>query len=272
MPSIYAHEKFGMKVFNRLSEYERAVVRRYPSAYHIGLQGPDFLFFYRAFCINKINQKGVFYHHQDNYIFMKRAVKVIKQYGTDSPQYSYLLGFVCHFALDSACHGYVAQAMQQTGCGHAEIEGDFDRLLLCRDGFIPHKYKLAKLVPTDYKTAESMQPFYPELHTETIRRCLKWTKLVKQFFYAPGIVKRTLIDLLLRATFHYKKLNGHIVMPKENKKCRTASEHLCELLENAVSEGVSYIEKLNRTFLGEPLAEEFHKDFYGNSMRAFSQK
>ncbi len=266
MPSIYAHEKYGMKVCDRLSESEQAVIRKYPNAYRIGLQGPDFLFFYRAFYINKINQKGVFYHHQDNFLFMKRAVKVVKKYGINSPQYSYLLGFVCHFVLDFVCHPYVAEAMRRTGCGHAEIEGDFDRLLLENDGFLPHKYKLAKLVPTDEETAQSMQPFYPEFHVQTIERCLKWMKLVKKFFYAPGAVKRTLVDLLMRATFHYHRLNGHMIRPWPDKRCSAESKQLQFLLDNAVDEGVIYIEKLNQALSGSPLSEDFHKDFYGKTM------
>lgn len=47
---------------------------------------------------------------------------------------AYLLGFVCHFALDSACHGYIENKIAVSGVTHTEIESEFDRSLLLQDG------------------------------------------------------------------------------------------------------------------------------------------
>mgnify|MGYP001782027079 CR=1 FL=1 len=59
MPSTYAHNKFGKLVIAKLSGDTKDIIRKFPDSFRIGLQGPDFLFFYRAFYINKINQTGV---------------------------------------------------------------------------------------------------------------------------------------------------------------------------------------------------------------------
>lgn len=267
MPAIYAHEKFGKLVYEQLSDDDKKIIEKYPDAYRIGLQGPDYLFFYRGFYKNKINQLGRFYHHQDAYIFMKNALAVIKQSGTDSSQYSYILGFICHFAMDDACHPYVYRAMKQTDCGHAEIEGDFDRFLIEKDGFLPQEYRLFELVPTDSDTAESIRPFYSEMTVKKIQKCLKWMKFIKHFFYAPHIVKRTLVDLMMRATFHYKKFNGHIIMPNANKRCMTETKQLEQLMYQTIPKTVSLTDNFKEARDSGLLSDDFHKDFYGRKMK-----
>lgn len=45
MPAIYAHDRFGMKVSERLDGRLREIVTRYYPQFSIGLQGPDIFFF-----------------------------------------------------------------------------------------------------------------------------------------------------------------------------------------------------------------------------------
>lgn len=100
MPSAYAHYKFGKMVIPGLPKDIKNVIKKYPAPFKAGLQGPDFLFYYRAFSKNKINQIGVSIHHKDFYPFMTHAVKIVNKYGKNSSQYSYLLGLICHYVLD----------------------------------------------------------------------------------------------------------------------------------------------------------------------------
>ena len=46
MPCIYAHNSFGKEVQKILPKPLKNTIRRHPAAFRIGLQGPDFLFFY----------------------------------------------------------------------------------------------------------------------------------------------------------------------------------------------------------------------------------
>lgn len=268
MPAIYAHNKFGKLVIAKLPKEMKAVIQKYPRSFRIGLQGPDYLFFYRAFSKNKINQTGVYYHHHDAYPFMENALEVIKKYGTNSSQYSYILGFICHFVLDNVCHPYVHNAMEQTGCGHVEIEGDLDHLILSSEDYAPEYYPLDMLVPTDYATVMSMAPFYPSLSCRTIHTSLQWMRKIKKLFVAPGLFKRSVIDLIMRATMHYKRLNGHVLQPHANKKCRRETKHLYKLLKDAVPDAIFLIANFHDAQNGCLLSEEFHKDFNG---KIFSQ-
>ncbi len=268
MPAIYAHNKFGKFVIAKLPVREKAIIKKYPRAFRIGLQGPDFLFFYRAFSKNKINRIGVYYHHHDIYPFIQNALDVIRDFGEDSSQYSYILGFICHFALDNACHPFVNEAMRITGCGHVEIEGDLDHLILSSEDYAPEYYPMDKLVPTDFDTALSMAPFYESLSVHKIQISLRWMRRIKHFFVAPGLLKRSLIDLLTHATLHYKRLNGHVIQPTANKKCRKETKHLYKLLKAAVPNAVSLIQNFNAALKSDCLSDDFHKDFNGNIFSA----
>ena len=264
MPSIYAHNKFGKLVIPNLSREMKAVIKKYPNSFRIGLQGPDFLFFYRAFSKNKINKIGVYYHHHDIYPFIEHALEVIRIFGTNSCQFSYIMGFICHFVLDNACHPFVHTAMNTTGCGHIEIEGDLDQLILSSEDYVPEYYPLHFLIPTDQTTALSIAPFYESLSVNTVQKSLRWMKRIKKLFVAPGFFKRSLIDLAMHATFHYKRLNGHVIQPTANQNCRKESKHLYHLLRESVPMAVHLIQNFNTALVNGNLSYEFHKDFNGN--------
>ena len=97
MPAVYAHYKFGKKVYRALPEDVRRLVRENAPAYWLGLHGPDLLFYYRAMGKNRVNQLGVRMHRESARFFFEKARRVYRK----RPSYvllSYLCGFLCHFA------------------------------------------------------------------------------------------------------------------------------------------------------------------------------
>ena len=62
MPCIYAHNSFGKEVQKMLPKPLKNTIRRHPAAFRIGLQGPDFLFFYHPLLKCKTNQLGYHQH------------------------------------------------------------------------------------------------------------------------------------------------------------------------------------------------------------------
>ena len=263
MPALYAHNKFGKLVIPKLSDTMKNSIKKYPDAFRIGLQGPDFLFFY-IFKI-KLTRLGVDMHHQDTYYFIKHARSIIQKYGMNSPEYSYILGFICHFALDNNCHPYVNQFMKDTDCGHVEIEGDLEHYILTMDGHNPASYPMNQLVPVSKNAADCMVPFYPQLNKREIYHSLCMMRYMKKFFVAPGRIKRNLITFFMKATMHYRRLKGHIIMPYPNLKCRNQTEFLFKKLTDSVDEAVNLINNFtDSTFHGNALSGKFHRDFNGN--------
>ena len=143
MPSTYAHFVFGKKVFKTLPEQSRELIRRHKALYLIGLHGPDILFYYKALSSNPVNDLGYRMHREPAADFFGRALSLVRQGERKflrESQLSYLLGFVCHFALDSRCHGYIENKIRLSGISHSEIESEFDRMLMVRQGLDPLRH------------------------------------------------------------------------------------------------------------------------------------
>ena len=107
MPGFYAHHRFGKAALTHLPPDLRAVCENNRAQFDIGLQGPDLFFFYKPLSANRVVKYGHHLHKISAYPFFEHALSVIERTGVDSGAYAYLLGFICHFILDSQCHGYV---------------------------------------------------------------------------------------------------------------------------------------------------------------------
>lgn len=263
MPALYAHNKFGKFVIPKLSDNAKNTIRKYPDAFRIGLQGPDFLFFY--IFKKKATKLGVNMHHQDTCCFFNHAQRVIRKHGIDSPEYSYILGFICHFTLDNVCHPYVNKFMRDTNCGHVEIEGDLEHYILTLDGHAPESYPMDKLVPNYKNVASCMAPFYPQLNQKEIYHSLCMMRYMKKLFVASGRIKRNLLIFAMKFTLHYRQLKGHIIMPNPNLKCRAKTEFLFSQFINSADDAVELINNFsNAAFHDSILSGKFHRDFNGN--------
>ena len=167
MPAVYAHYRFGAKVSRKLPEDLRKIVTTYHPQFTIGLQGPDIFFFYRPYRKNRIARYGNHLHEIPAREFFEHGVRVVKGTGRESGEYAYLLGFLCHFILDSECHPYVSEMIGETGVLHLEIEEEFEKALLRKDGKDPFAYETARLIPADRATASAIRPFYQGISCQT---------------------------------------------------------------------------------------------------------
>lgn len=74
---------------------------------------------------------------------------------------AYVYGFCCHFALDVSCHRYIDKKIEADGVSHTEIEVEFDRSLMGKDGYNPVTHIL-----TDHiKPSSKMQILYADFMT-----------------------------------------------------------------------------------------------------------
>lgn len=141
MPATYAHKRFGEKVLESLPKELSEAFSAHLSEYYLGLHGPDLLFYYRPLTKNPVNRTGYRMHGQPAADFFGRTRELIlaeaERAGvpeTQTAEGAYAAGFLCHFVLDSECHGYIGRRIEQTGIRHAVIETEFDRSLLLADG------------------------------------------------------------------------------------------------------------------------------------------
>lgn len=248
MPAIYAHNQFGNRVLQQLDAKKRALILKYLRQFRIGLQGPDYLFFYKPLSKNPISRVGYALHEEPAAGFMEHAREVIRENGTDSPEYAYILGFICHFSLNDECHPFVAEQIEKTGVGHIEIESEFEKLLMRKNGEEPLAYPVGRTFPTDRETAECIAKFYDGVGADDARKALKSMKRYKNLLVAPGKVKRTILDTGMKLSGHYGELQGHLLKPTDNPKCEESNQGLYERFQKAVPVAEQLIQDFDSLF------------------------
>lgn len=135
MPNYYAHLTFGAKVLERLPGPVRRRLERERPAYDLGCLGPDPLFFYRAGLPNPVRREGMTMHARSALPVFGRLREAVEEGQPMAAGYS--AGFLCHLALDNACHGWVDRTAARGIVTHLAMEAEFDRLLMERDGLAP---------------------------------------------------------------------------------------------------------------------------------------
>lgn len=260
MPSIYAHNSFGREVFNKLSPELKEIIRKYPKAFNAGLQGPDFLFFYRPFFRCHTNKLGYAQHRQPFRDFLDEIRPVIQKKGKDCGEYAYLLGFICHFMLDSESHTYVEEQAKKPGYNHLVMEIEFDRYLMRRDGKNPILYPVWKHINWEKETLDAIYGIYRnfEISRKNIRKSLQSMSWIKWFFTTGKTFRRVLIRTAMFLSFHYKKLEGHMMDLIPKHTAPQTNQVLDRIYHDTISSCADIIKDFDAVILTD---SPFHKRF-----------
>lgn len=261
MPAVYAHYKFGKEVYRALPKNIREIIRENKPAYFIGLHGPDTLFYYRSFCKNRINQLGTRMHREEARAFFEKARTVYQE----RPSYvllSYLCGFMCHFMLDSECHPYIGEYMERFDAGHLEIETDFDRDLMEKDGLDPTRYCCTHHLVQDYDTNRAIASVLENVTPAQVSECIIGFHNSIRIFQCPTAVKARFLKTVSHITGQDKELGGLISDGTVNPKCKESREELTRRLYAAVAPTAVQICRLVEGINGdEPLSERLNRNF-----------
>lgn len=266
MPAIYAHYSFGKKVFKGLPVSLKRIVSRYREEYCAGLQGPDFLFFYNPFRKNQYGDLGDQLHDETASVFLERAVKILNITGIDSPEGAYILGFICHFMLDSSCHGLVEEMVKETGVSHSRQETELDRYMLELDGKDALKYPIHRLVNTSQELAETMSVFYKGVSTYTVRVSQERMRLIRRILWCPCTVKRKLLAGSMDILFGSEKdFSAYVIRTEADPDCDAISRELAMRLEEAVAACVREIRQFtDETMAGCGISQRMERNFNGD--------
>ena len=173
MPSAYAHLRFGREVLSDLPPKYRAISKAMNQLYTVGLQGPDPLFFYNPLAANRIAHQGNALHAMTGAAFFEEALKRYRQAPSEGGL-AYLFGVLAHYCLDKTCHPLVNTLTQEGNLDHMELETEFDRFLLQKDGLLPpHRqpvYKYLTLTRGERATAAAL---YQDLRPGAFGWCLR---------------------------------------------------------------------------------------------------
>ena len=256
MPALYAHFLFGLEVKELLPPETAKVVEDHTKEYLLGLQGPDFLFYYHPLRRSQVTGRKI--HRAPAYGFLEHAASVLRE-ENDEGRLAYILGFICHFTLDSGCHPIVYGSMEQDGATHAAIEAEFDRLLMRLHRLDPDRFSPRPLLPKGRAATECAAPFYPGAARGQLNRSLRLMRCCLSVLYTQKKPAKRLLRGLLFLTFSGR---GLIARESPDPHCSGALERLLPAFSEACETAAEQIDNFLAAMRGtEPLNARFARNF-----------
>ncbi len=233
MPSTYAHYQFGEDLRLKLNRHQQQIIHQYPNLYHLGLHGPDILFYFRPLKKNDITKLGNTMHNQSAHIFFNHAIQTIQTLDNKEMGMAYLYGYLAHFSLDTTCHNYINRYEQEFDVLHSDIEGAFEKAMMIKCGHNPLSYPTKKCLDSTKKERYLVASFYPSVSSKQINESIIEMRFYHAILTCPGKLKRTLICNFLKTINQYKSLKGHIISLEDEEIFQESNNHLCELYDHA---------------------------------------
>lgn len=259
MPASYAHTCYGKMIYQELPREIQRCIRRHPQAYLVGLHGPDLFFFYKPYRKNKIAAIGHQAHEKEALDFFERGRQVA---ANNEVIKSYLMGFLCHFALDSACHPYVSAYEKEHQVRHSDIETELDRALMEERGKNPLLVDTVAHLRPSKRLCGEIAKLFPGTTTEIIRDCMKEFQRYSRFLICRSPRKETLLRGLLGLGGKKFFVGGMIMGRKICLGCKESTETLLRMIEEAVPLGRQLVTDFyERCQDGKPLDSRLKRNY-----------
>lgn len=263
MPNYYAHLKFGDKVLGGLPESLAKVIDREREAFDLGCLGPDPLFFYQPIRPNAVRREGVRMHRNSALPAVERLRQAIEEEVPMSVGYG--AGFLCHLALDSACHGYVNQRSAEGPISHMAMEGEFDRMLMTGDGLDPVSQAHLPAAPEKGSQVwDAAAQAYIHASPRQVRRAYKAMNFYLGFFARSCGTRRGKVIGAVSRMLPIRSAKNVALQETPHPASLESSADLDRLLEGAVDETTRQVGAFFRAIReDEPVPAWFDRDFKG---------
>jgi len=172
MPSAITHYLLAKKVKEQIKP------RLYDDAFFCGAQGPDVLLLSRKLPLmlgKSIAEAGVDLHKENPKKLFAMIGDYFSRYNNDIIK-SYIIGFICHYALDSVCHPYIYSMVEDyrktlnlpekitDSTLHAKVETMLDVIILrTLENKEPTRLSLTKTFPVDPHMRSAVSAMYEYL-------------------------------------------------------------------------------------------------------------
>ena len=190
MPTTYAHWRFGDKCIRMLPDDLQNIILNNRAIFDYGVHGPDIFFYYNCLKYNEVNRYGSAMHDIPYKDTLAQIKENFKKTENKDMALSYLLGFTCHFTLDSYCHGFIEKVDETMPHSHGIIESQFDRYLLIKDGFNPVTKSVTDMFHPDKKMAKVISGLFNKFDEDIIYKTLKDQKLYLNLLKDNSDIKR----------------------------------------------------------------------------------
>lgn len=258
MPSHYAHYRFGAAVIPMLPSQAQRSVRLFRRLYDVGLHGPDIFFYHNIFIKDNVVTLGSKYHNMSGEEFFTPICKHLRLEPNEAAL-AYLYGLLTHYCLDSAIHPFVHEQTDDGKIGHTELETEFDRFLLQRDGKRqPNTFDCSthmKLTKGECGTVASFYSTSPTAVDTSVRSMAVNVKLLAM----PNSNFRRMVESAAG-----KRLGQYFMGRTPNKNCTHLNEPMLALYDRALERFPAMVEALTAHMrCNAPLGELFQDTFNG---------
>lgn len=244
MPTTYTHDLFGKNIYKKLSEEMKEIIRENGDLYRIGLHGPDILFY--LLMDKKTTSAGVRMHKEKARPFFERGMKLVRETG-NRPLLAYLLGFGCHYLLDSTCHPTVNRLNDEGIISHTLSEKELDRTLMLETGKDPLRYYPSDCIVPKKSYAEVIHEAIPEISSFRIYWSLRMMKLVTNCMVCDNNGRRKKALVFIGGLLFGQKstyVTDHFMDREPAKNSEGPVAQLKELYMEALKESPQYLEEL----------------------------
>lgn len=237
MPNIITHKIFAEEVIKKLvGQQERLhdLITSNLQLFYIGSNGPDYLFFHNAkpWLVTKSHEMshiGSELHKQHVNGFYESAIRSIRSQKNEMVKKNmmvYLMGHLCHWALDKTAHPYIfyktGNCKGKSAYDHHRFESMMDTMMLrkYRNTSIS-AYPFYEICEHDDEMLKAIARIYVPAIKDTmgkdikvydIRKALDDWEDIQKMFFDPADVKKPLLEAIEKPLHQKGLISGYIVM------------------------------------------------------------
>ena len=234
MPTTYAHWRFGDKCIETLPDNLQTIIKNNRAIFDYGVHGPDIFFYYNCLKHNKINDMGEEMHNTSyKDILAEFKLNYLKNKNDKDAKLAYILGFTCHFTLDSYCHGYIQIKDENSSASHNKIESQFDRYLMIKDGLNPVLNSRTFSLKPDKRMAKDISELFDNVSKEDAYKTLRDQKKYLFILHDWNKAKRFILTKGMDAV-GAKDFKDLLITDKDEEVCKDSNLRLDKYFDMAV--------------------------------------
>lgn len=261
MPAVAAHYYFGQEVLRLLAGDVKKLIEGHKRSFDLGLQGPDILFYYKVWKKNEVVSLGHELHRQNADALISRALKNIKESKSKEAR-AYLLGFACHFVLDSTFHGRISELAVKDR-EHRELEAELDRQVMEKYcGHSRQRCNRHSFLKSETGKISWMRLIYPELSEDVLRKCSLSFVFLTRILDSKSPAVKGLIGLAEKALHQEGSFSSMMLKGERSEKYFEPAREILSEMGGLAVRGAEAVENVYRCFKEDrTLQGDFRKNF-----------
>ena len=159
---------------------------------------------------------------------------------------------------------YVNEMVDKGVASHFTIEAEFDRMLMCMDGYDPLTHRVTEHIHPTLELAENVKQFFPGATTLDMYGTLRMQKFILSFMNLPTRYPRKLWMAVLDR-IGMPKFKDLFMSEEPDPRCFETNEVLNRILNDTVDEGVEFVTTLLDRLTGKlEWDDRFNWNFEGH--------